>query len=146
MYPTLFFINIFMMSYNVYVTFFHYNIADSIKSMYGTFLSATAKISLFARRCADDSTQGYVLGFVFLGIVHRAGKLFDYPRVLKSCFNAYILSSLEYCAPVLVSSAESNLGLLDSVVRIAERMCGGRWDLFTVRKGCLMVVLYKIRL
>ena len=34
------------------------------------------------------------------GVVHRAGKLFDCPRVLKSCFNAYILSNLEYCALV----------------------------------------------
>ena len=29
-----------------------------------------------------------------LGVVHSAGKLFDYPRVLKSCFNAYVLFSL----------------------------------------------------
>ena len=34
-----------------------------------------------------------------MGVVHRAGKLFDCPRTLKSCFNAYVLSSLEYCAP-----------------------------------------------
>ena len=32
-----------------------------------------------------------------LSVVRRAGKLFDYPRVLKSCFNEYVLSSLEYC-------------------------------------------------
>ena len=30
-----------------------------------------------------------------LGVVCRAGKLFDYPRVPKSCFNAYVLSSLK---------------------------------------------------
>ena len=30
-----------------------------------------------------------------LGVVRRAGKLFDCPRVLKSCFNAYVLFSLE---------------------------------------------------
>ena len=35
-----------------------------------------------------------------LGIVRRTGKLFDCPRVLKSCFDAYILSSLEYCVLV----------------------------------------------
>ena len=33
-----------------------------------------------------------------LGVVRRARKLFDCPRGLKSCFNAYVLSSLEYCA------------------------------------------------
>ena len=31
--------------------------------------------------------------------VRQAGKLFDYPRVLKSCFNACVLPSLEHCAP-----------------------------------------------
>ena len=34
-----------------------------------------------------------------LGVVPREGKLFECPRVLKSCFNAYVLSSLEYCTP-----------------------------------------------
>ena len=33
------------------------------------------------------------------GVERRAGKLFTCPRVLKSFFNAYILSSLEYCNP-----------------------------------------------
>ena len=30
-----------------------------------------------------------------LEVVHREGKLFDCLRILKSCFNAYVLSSLE---------------------------------------------------
>ena len=50
----------------------------------------------------------------------RAGKLFNCPRALKSCFNAYVLSSLKYCAPVWMSLMESHLGLLDSNVR---RLC-----------------------
>ena len=50
-----------------------------------------------------------------LRVVHRAGKLFDCPRVLKSCFNAYVLCSLEDCAPVWMS-AKSHLGLLDNIV------------------------------
>ena len=33
-----------------------------------------------------------------LGVVYRAGKLFDCLRVLKSCFKAQVLYSLEYCA------------------------------------------------
>ena len=45
--------------------------------------------------------------------------------MLKSCFNAYVLSRLEYCAPVWMSSAESHLGLLDIIVRNADSLCGG---------------------
>ena len=33
------------------------------------------------------------------GVVPRARKLFDCPSVLKSGFNAYNLSIMEYCAP-----------------------------------------------
>ena len=35
-----------------------------------------------------------------LWILHRAGKLYDYPRVLKRCFNAYVLPNFEHCGPV----------------------------------------------
>ena len=35
-------------------------------------------------------------------------------------------SSLEYCKPVWMSSAESHMGLLDSVVHSAERFCDGK--------------------
>ena len=58
-----------------------------------------------------------------LGVVCRAGKLFDCSRVLKRCFNAYVYSSLNSCAPVWMSSAESHLNLLDSVVRSAAKLC-----------------------
>ena len=58
-----------------------------------------------------------------LGALCRAGKLFNFLRVLKGCFNAYALYSLEYCgASVWMSSAESHLGLLDSSVLSAERL------------------------
>ena len=50
-------------------------------------------------------------------------KLFDCPRSLKGSFNAYILSALKYCTPVWMSSAKSHLGLLDSIVCSAERLC-----------------------
>ena len=60
-----------------------------------------------------------------LGVVRLAGKWFDCLRVLKGCFNAYILSSLEYCAPVSMSSTDSHLRLLNSIVRSAERLCEG---------------------
>ena len=60
-----------------------------------------------------------------LDVVRRAGKLFDCPQVLKSCFNAYVLLNLEYRAPVWKPSAESHLSLLDSVVRSAEGLGEG---------------------
>ena len=52
-----------------------------------------------------------------LGVVRRAGKLFACPRVLKNYFNAYVLFSLENWASVWMSSAESHLSFLDSIVR-----------------------------
>ena len=60
-----------------------------------------------------------------LGFRRRAGKLFDCPHVLKSCFNAYILLNLEYCASMCMSLAESHYGLLDSIVRRAEMLGNG---------------------
>ena len=60
-----------------------------------------------------------------LSVVRRGGELFDCLRVLKSCFKAYALSNLEYCAPVWMSSAESHLSLLDSVILRAKRLCEG---------------------
>ena len=45
-----------------------------------------------------------------LGVIRRAGKFYHCPRVFKSCFNAYVLSRVEYCVPMLMSSAESHLG------------------------------------
>ena len=53
--------------------------------------------------------------------MRRVGNLFECPHVLKSCFNAYVLSSLEHWAPVWMLSAESHLGLVDRVVRSADK-------------------------
>ena len=65
--------------------------------------------------------------------------------MLKSCFNAYVLSSLEYCAPVVMSSAESHLDFLDSIVRRAERLCQSELcSLALRRKVSALVLLYKI--
>ena len=58
-----------------------------------------------------------------LGIVRRAGMIFDCPRMLKGSFNVYALSRLGQCAPVWMSSAESNLGLLHIIVNNVERLC-----------------------
>ena len=44
-----------------------------------------------------------------LSIVRWAGKFFDCSRVLKSCFNAYVLSNLQHCAPVWMPPAGSHL-------------------------------------
>ena len=70
------------------------------------------------------------------GAVRQAGKLFDCQRVLKS---------LGYVAPVWMSSAESHLGLLDSIVRSAERLCEGvLCCLGPRRKFGALRLLYKI--
>ena len=45
--------------------------------------------------------------------------------MLKTCFNANILPSLEYSTPVWMSSAEFHLGLLDSIVRSEQKLCEG---------------------
>ena len=50
-------------------------------------------------------------------------KLFECSRVLSSCFNAYVLSTLKYCAPMCISSAESRLSLVDRAIRSAEMLC-----------------------
>ena len=52
-------------------------------------------------------------------------KLSDCPRVLRSIFNAYVLSILEHRASVYMSSAESHLSLLDCIFRSAEEFCEG---------------------
>ena len=57
------------------------------------------------------------------GVVHRAEKLFDCLRVLKSCVNAHALSSLAYCRRMV--SVEYHLSLLDCIIRSAERLCEG---------------------
>ena len=76
-----------------------------------------------------------------LGVVRRAGNLFDCPRKLKSCFIAYILSRLSYWAYVWMSFAESHLGLLNSIVRSAEsELC----CLENRRKVNALCLIYKI--
>ena len=80
-----------------------------------------------------------------LCVVHRIGKLFACPRLLISCFNAYILSTLECFVSVWVSSAESHLGLLDSIFRSAEKLCEGKLCcLGHERKVSAFCLLYKI--
>ena len=65
--------------------------------------------------------------------------------MLKSCFNAYVGSSLEYCSPGWMSSPECYLCLLDSIVRNAERLCDGEpCYLEYRRKVSSLYLLYKI--
>ena len=75
-----------------------------------------------------------------LKVVRRAGKLFDYLRALKGCFYAYVLSNLKYCASVWMSSTESHLNLLDSIVRNAERLCERKLCCFGAQKKGLCLV------
>ena len=78
-----------------------------------------------------------------LMVVRQAGKPFDCPRVLNGCFNAFVMSSLEYYAPVRTSSTESHLRLLDSIVYSAEWLC--EYELCSLgrrRKVSVLCLLY----
>ena len=80
-----------------------------------------------------------------LSVVCQAGKLFDFLRVRKSCFNAHVLYNLEHCALGFMSSAEYHLGLQDNVVRRAERLCEGELCcLGHRRKISALCLLYKV--
>ena len=79
-----------------------------------------------------------------LGVVRRAGELYDCPRVFKSCSNEHVLSTLKYCAPVWISFAEFHLGLLDSVVRSAEKLYDGELCGFGTEGSLALCLLYKI--
>ena len=60
-----------------------------------------------------------------LGIMRKSWPVFhDRSLVLRS-FWSFVLQVLEYCSPVLCSAADSNLKLLDRVVRIAGFLAGG---------------------
>ena len=78
-----------------------------------------------------------------MGVVHRAGKLFDCPHVHKGWFNAYVVPNLEYCG--WMSLGESQLGLLDGIVRSADKLCEGElYCLGHRRKVSALRLLYKI--
>ena len=75
----------------------------------------------------------------------RVGNLFDCPRVLKNWFNTYVLSSLQFCEPVWMSSAESLWGLLGSVVHSAVR--SGEGELCCLghkRKASALYLLHRL--
>ena len=79
-----------------------------------------------------------------LGVILRAGKLFEYPHALKSYFKAYVLFSLEHYTTMLMSSAESHLGLLGSVVRGAEMLSEAElYCLSHRRNASALCLLYK---
>ena len=76
-----------------------------------------------------------------LGVKRRAGKLYDMIYKLYE----YVLSSLQYCAPVWMSLAESHLGLLNSIVRSEKKLCHGELcGLGHRRKVSASRLLYKI--
>ena len=80
-----------------------------------------------------------------LGVARRAGKSFVCPCVLKSCFHVYVLSGLMHCASAWMSSSESHLDFLDSVVRSAKILCEGQLCcLGHRRKASALCLLYEI--
>ena len=65
--------------------------------------------------------------------------------MLKSCLSAHVLSNLDYCAPVWILSAESDLSLLNPVVRSGEMLCeGGLCFPGTERRSVPCVFFYEI--
>ena len=79
------------------------------------------------------------------GIVRRATKILVTKEVLKTCFRAYVLSRLEYCAPTWCSAAKTHLKLLDRVVRRAEALCrAGLCNLGHRRQVSCLCIMYKI--
>ena len=83
---------------------------DVVKSLRITGVIVDSKLTVEGS-CVNNSQES--------GGLCRTEKLFNCPRVLKGYFNAYVSTSLEYCVPVWLSSAESHLDLLDSIVRSA---------------------------
>lgn len=81
-----------------------------------------------------------------LGIMRRAAKIFDSTDVLVSCFRSFVLSRLEYCAPVWNSATNVHLNLIDRVVRRADEMCDGvlDCDLRHRRDVSSLCMLYKV--
>jgi len=58
------------------------------------------------------------------GIMRRANTILGNVDVVRACFRSYLLSRLEYCAPVWILAASEHLRLLDTVVRREEALCG----------------------
>ena len=117
----------------------------------GTVLSVSESLVILGVRFDSKLTfEAHVRDVVStasrsVGIMRRANRIFSNSVVLKRCFLSYVLPSLEYCAPVWLSSAVTYLSLLDRIVRRAEQLCGcdlGSLDLRR-RVGCLSL-LYKI--
>ena len=80
-----------------------------------------------------------------LGVVCRARKLFDCSRVVKSCFDVFVLSYLGYCASVWMSSAEPRVCLLERMIHRAKRLCEGKLRcLVHERRVSVLCLLYKI--
>ena len=108
---------------------------------------------LVVRGLRKQRSSLYILGVIFyslrkvglkaarsLGVVSWAGILYDCSCVLKSCFNAYVLSILEHCGLVWLSSAEFHLSLMDSVARRAERLCEDEFCCFGHRRKVVLCV------
>ena len=66
--------------------------------------------------------------------------------VVAKCFWAFIVTVLEYCSPVWMSTATSHLSLLDRVVSQVGRLSGGSvsCDLWHRRKVASLSVFFKI--
>ena len=79
------------------------------------------------------------------GVLRRVGKLFDCPRVLQNCFNAVVLSNLEYCAACRCRLQSFSWVCWLVFFCIAERLCESELCcLGNRRKVSAWCLLYKI--
>ena len=79
-----------------------------------------------------------------VGILRKTMSVFRDVTVLAKCFWAFILHVLEYCSPVWMSAATSNLSLLDRVVSQVGRLSGGSVSCDHRRKVASLSVFFKI--
>ena len=81
-----------------------------------------------------------------VGILRKTMSVFRDVTVVARCFWAFILPVLEYCSPVWMSAATSQLSLLDRVVSQVGRSSGGsvNCDLWHRRRVASLSVFFKI--
>ena len=82
-----------------------------------------------------------------IGIMRRAGRIFDSVEVVQHCFRSFLLPVLEYASVVWCSAAISHLTLLDRVVNRCSRLLNIAMpcSLSDRRSVAGLCMLYKVR-
>ena len=81
-----------------------------------------------------------------IGLLRLAKNVYGDADVVRKCYNAFVLPSLEYCSGVWGSAAQFQLSKLDRLVRRADQLCPAvaRHTLAHRRKVSNLCMLYKI--